>query len=143
MRSRVHIKMLSGDYPCSYYLASDRNQDPSCVLCKHLPHHGPVPAEDMVHLLTQCRATSETRIRVIAELLNILAVYCPGNTILLNPNHTQLTQLILDPTSLNLPTTIRVSQDHPALPSVLEASRTVCYAIHKDRTRQLKALSKT
>ena len=61
MRSRVHIKMLSGDYPCSYYLASDRNQDPSCVLCKHLPYHGPVPAEDMVHLLTQCRATSETR----------------------------------------------------------------------------------
>ena len=140
MRSRVHFKMLCGDYPCLYYLAKDRNQDPSCLLCRQQQTQAPVPIEDMVHLLTRCRATAETRTRVMADLLNTLSVYFPDNQILTNPNHEHLTQLILDPTSLNLPLTIRISPDHPALQCVLAVSRTVCFAIHKDRTRQLKVL---
>ena len=132
--------MLCGDYPCTYILAKDRNQDPSCPLCRHHQSLVPVPTEDMIHLLTRCRATAETRARVMADLLNTLAVYLPDNQILNYPNNEHLTQFIRDPTSLNLPLTIRISPDHPALPCVLAVARTVCFAIHKDRTRQLKLL---
>ena len=141
-RSRVHIKMLAGDYPCSTYLGTDRNQDASCQLCQSLLPEHPSPAEDMVHLLARCRATADTRTRIIPDLLNIISEHFPGNAILEHPNHTHLTQLILDPTSLNLPMSIRMSPYHPALPSVLAVCRNLCFAIHQDRTRQLSQLKK-
>ena len=140
VRSRIHVKMLSGDYPCNAYLGSDRNQDSQCRLCQSVSPHHPAPTEDMVHLLTRCRATTETRTRILPELLNTISMHCPNNDILVHPNNTHLTQLILDPTSLNLPMTIRISPGHPALPQVLTVCRNLCFAIHKDRTRQLKLL---
>ena len=139
-RSRIHIKMLCGDYPCYAYLGSDRNQDAQCRLCQLVSPHQPAPTEDMVHLLTRCRATSDTRTRILPELLNIISTYFPNNDILVHPNNTNLTQLILDPSSLNLPMTIRISPSHPALLQVLTVCRNLCFAIHKDRTRQLKYL---
>ena len=142
MRARVHIKMLAGDYPCSAYQGNDRTQDASCKLCQSLSPQHPSPAEDMVHLLVRCRATSDTRTRIIPELLNTISQLQPSNAILVYPSHTHLTQLILDPTSLNLPMSIRISSDHPALPSVLAVCRTLCFALHKDRTRQLALLKK-
>ena len=140
MRSRIHIKMLSGDYPCYYYIGSDRNQDTTCRLCKSLAPHHLAPPEDMIHLITRCRATADIRTKITPELLNIIAQHFPNNTILDYPNHTHLTQLILDPTSLNLPMTMRISPEHPALPQVLTLCRHICFAIHKDRTRRLKIL---
>ena len=83
----------------------------------------------MVHLLTLCRATAETRTRVMANLLNTLSVYFPDNQILTYPNHEHLTQLNLDPTSLNLPLTIRISPDHPALQCVLAVYLSVSSSI--------------
>ena len=127
-RSRVHVKMLAGDYPCYSYLASDRGQDESCRLCK----------EDMVHLLTLCRGTADTRARLTPVLLNTISQRFPTNGILDKPNHSQLTQLILDPTSLNLPMTIRIPPNHPELSQVLSMCHILCSAIHKHRTNQLK-----
>ena len=140
VRSRIHVKMLSGDYPCNSYMGSDRNEDAFCRLCQSLAPHLPAPCEDMVHLLTRCRGTADTRTRITPDLLNLIAHYLPGNDILVHPNQTHLTQLILDPTLLNLPMTIRISPDHPALPEILAVCRNLCYAVHKDRTRQLKQL---
>ena len=140
VRSRVHIKMLAGDYPCYYNMGSDRNEDSFCRLCKAIKPDQPSPTEDMVHLLTRCTATQETRTRILPDLLNTICQFSPTNYILQFPNHAKLTQLILDPTSLNLPTTIRIAPEHPALPSVLNICRNLCYALHKDRTRQLKIL---
>ena len=140
VRARVHTKMLAGDYPCYYNMGSDRNQDSYCRLCKLISPDQPSPTEDMVHLLTRCRGTQDTRTRIVPELLNTINHLFPTNNILLYPNHTQLTQLILDPTSLNLPSTIRIGPDHPALSPVLNICRNLCYALHKDRTRQLKTI---
>ena len=140
MRARVHIRMLSGDFPCYLHIATDRNQDPACRLCQHLFPEEPAPAEDMIHLLMRCRATADTRTRLIPELMNIVALESPNNDILSKPNHTHLTQLVLDPTSLNLPPSIRLSYDHPGLSKLLPMCRTLCYAIHKDRLRQLNQL---
>ena len=138
MRARVHVKMLAGDYPCYSYIGSDRQQDSYCRLCQNIFPQQPAPVEDMVHLLTLCRATADTRTRFVPDLLNLISQYFPRNEILEYPNHTHLTQLILDPTSLNLPMTIRISPDHPALCQVLAMCRNLCFAIHNDRTRQLK-----
>ena len=140
MRARVHIRMLSGDFPCYLHIATDRNQDPACRLCQHLFPEEPVPAEDMIHLLMRCRATADTRTRLIPELMNIVALESPNNDILSKPNHTHLTQLVLDPTLLNLPPGIRLSYDHPGLSKLFPMCRTLCYAIHKDRLRQLNQL---
>ena len=140
IRSRVHIKMLSGDYPCFSHIGSDRNKDAHCQLCLSMSPHRPAPTEDMTHLLTRCRGTADTRTRILPDLLNTINLYFPTNSILEHPNLTNLTQLILDPTSLNLPMSIRINPDHPALAQVLAVCHNLCFAIHKDRTRQLKNL---
>ena len=134
LQSRVHIKMLAGDYPCQQYLSFDRSQDPTCLICRTSK------TEDMVHLLSMCRATGETRARIIPELLNTLSVYFPTNELLVSLSHAQLTQFILDPTSLNLPQDTRISPNHPALHLVLTICRKYCFAVHKDRARQLKLI---
>ena len=138
MRARVHVKMLAGDYPCYFYLGSDRDQDGYCRLCHSMYPQQPAPVEDMVHLLMRCRATADTRTKLTPELLNLISQHFPRNAILEYPNHTHFAQLILDPTSLNLPMTIRISPDHPALCLVLAMCRNLCFAIHNDRTRKLK-----
>ena len=139
-RSRVHTKMLAGDYPCYAYIGADRETDSACRLCLALKPDQPAPVEDMSHLLTRCSATADTRTRFTPNLLNAIALSFPKNTILNLPNQTQLTQLILDPTSLNLPLTIRISPEHPALTTILAMCRALCHAVHQDRTRQLKSL---
>ena len=140
IESRIHIKMLLGDYPYFSYLGSHREQDASCRLCHFLFPEYPPPDEDMVHLITRCRATLETRSRIIPELLNTIKQHFPTNSILILQNHSHLTQLILDPTSLNLPMNMRISPDHPALTQVLAVCRNICFSIHKDRTKQLRML---
>ena len=114
LHSRVHIKMIAGDYPCCAHLGSDRNKDSACPLCQYLHPVYPAPVEDIVHLVTRCKATSETRSQYVPNLLNTIAKYCPSNPILIQQNHVQLTQLILDPTSLNLPLAMRICHEHPA-----------------------------
>ena len=140
MRSRIHLKMLAGDYPCSAYIGSDRGQDTSCKLCSVLHPQYPPPCEDMVHVLTECRVLADTRSRYIPDLLNIVAQHLPHSTLPGNTNNTELTQFILDPSSLNLPSVTRISPDHPALHLVLTTCHTLCHAIHKHRTKQLTQL---
>ena len=135
MHSRVHIRMLAGDYPCQQYVSNDRSQDPSCPLCLSMFPGRHAQNESMVHQLTMCRVIAETRARVIPVLLNMLVQHFPNNGILLNHNNAHL--LILDPTLLNLPSSIRINPGHPGLTQVLTQCRRICFAVHKDRTRQL------
>ena len=94
--SRVHIKMLSGDYPCYSYLAYDKNQPAHCRICLSVHLH------NMTHLLAICRVTSDVRSPHISNLLNTVSQYFPGNELLVHLNHKHLVQLILNPTSLSL-----------------------------------------
>ena len=91
MHSRVHTKMLAGDYPCNKYICRDPQQDPSCQLCLSAFPGKPAQTEDMVHVLTRCRVTADTRARIIPDLLNTLSLHAPSNGLLLQPNHTNLT----------------------------------------------------
>ena len=92
---RPHVKMLGGDYLSYATLAHDRGLEPHCRLCRELSHH-PTPAEDLVHILTRCKATAETRCRVLPDLLNTVAKSLPDNKLLCSPTHEVLTQFILD-----------------------------------------------
>ena len=143
MHSRVHSKMLAGDYPCNLYISRDPQQDPSCLLCLSEFPEKPAQTEDMVHLIARCRVTADIRARILPNLFNTLSAHLPSNGLLQHPNQMNITQFILDPTSLNLPHDIRISPTHPALRPVLSICRTLCFAIHKDRSRRLKIIKQT
>ena len=138
---RPHLRMLAGDYPCYSYLAHDRGVPPHCRLCTRLaqPQHQP-PEEDLSHILTRSRATAETRQRLLPDLLNLVATYDPDHGLLYEPTDNTLTQFILDSTSLNLPSNCRISARHPLYTHIARHCSDITYAIHKDRTRQLKTM---
>ena len=137
---RPHVKMLAGDYQCFANLASDQGIEPHCRMCELLSSH-PSPVEDLEHILTRCRATADTRNRIIPELLNTLAGCYPGNGLLTKITHATLTQFILDCSSLNLQTHIRVPPNHPGFKSIAKLCSNFINGIHRDRTRQLKAMN--
>ena len=139
VRSRVHVKMLAGDYLCYDNLARDRGTDTQCRLCQsHRSRSAPV--EDLVHLLTRCWGTAEPRNRILPDLFNAIAQFFPTNKLLEIHSHKELTQFILDPTSVNLPGDIRLASNHPSLGEVLRLSSNLCFGIHKERIRKLKKL---
>ena len=135
--ARPHIKMLAGDYPCFSYLGHDRGTDPHCRLCSCMSFQQPAE-EDLMHILTRCRATAETRSRILPDLLNLLAQYHPNHGLLLQHAHSTLTQFILDCTSLNLPSSHRISPKHPLYRDIARKCSDIVYAIHTDRAQQLK-----
>ena len=78
LQSRVHVRMLSGDYPCSAYIGNDQQMNRYCKLCQSLHPYNPAPVEDMVHLIARCRATADTRNRVLPALLNLVSKHFPN-----------------------------------------------------------------
>ena len=126
---RPHIKMLAGDYLCYSFLAHDRGLDPQCRLCQGLLGL-PAPAEDYEHLLTMCKATANSRVARIPTLLNMVAHHNATNAILKEPSSTILTQFLLDCSSLNLPTDVRID---PALPGFSDIAKQ-CYSQRQSAT---------
>ena len=83
---RPHIKMLLGDYLCYSQLAHDRGIPSYCRLCQSA-HPQPAPAEDTMHMLTRCRATADTRQRIMPDLFNTISTYVPKNQSCPQPSH--------------------------------------------------------
>ena len=52
-----------------------------------------------------------------------------------NLSHPEITQFLIDPSSLNLKK--RVSLQHPCLPKLFQVSRDFCYFIDKSRTKSM------
>ena len=142
--ARPHVKMLAGDYLCYAFLAHDRGGDPHCRLCHTTPNTLPTtnhaPVEDYQHLLTQCRATADTREDKLTTLINTVAYHSNNNSILNNSSPSILTQFLLDCTSLNLPTDVRIPPDYPGYTDIARQCSVTINAIHRDRRRQLQAL---
>ena len=65
--------------------------------------------EDIVHVLTQCKATSDTQAKFFPELFNTVATGLLENSI---PPRI-MTQFLLDYTSLNLDNATRIPPIHP------------------------------
>ena len=118
-------------------LALQRNSDPHCRLC-------PAPVESTQHILTECRATADIRQRLLPELLNLLADVQPNNGFLREPIQNRvLTQFLLDPTSLNLSNTYRISLQHPRLREFFRLARDWCFTVNNNRVQQLKNRKKS
>ena len=132
-KMRIHLKFLTGDLLSFEKLARDRGGNPSCRLC-------PAPVENTEHILTECKATSEIRERLYPELVNLVAQFSTSCSLLdrsLTPNSI-LTQFILDPASMNLRNSHRISYQHPRLSDLYGMSRDWCFAIYQCRMRLLK-----
>ena len=120
MMLRHHIKIFAGDFLTAERLAADNGSDHKCKL-----RHAQV--EDLDHVLTQCRASTDIRERILPELINTVLQAQPGCSILLSPVQAQhLTQFILDCTSLNLPSSCRVVVHNPAAGRVFHVPRNWC-----------------
>ena len=144
--ARPHVKMLAGDYLCFAFLGHDRGVDPKCRLrmCNTTPNtvppNHPGSVEDYQHILTGCRGTADTRADRLATLFNTVAYHSSNNGILDNPSPTLLTQFMLDCTSLNLPTDIRITPNHPGITDIARQCSVTINAVHRDRKRQLDSL---
>ena len=131
--------MLAGDYLCFATLAKERGTDAECRLCR-TSVDSRAPTENIIHILTLCRGTADTRQRLFADLLNTVLWYFPDNQILQQQDHQTLTQFILDCSSPNLSNLTRINPCHPDIKHIVRSSREFCFAIHKERVRQLKTL---
>ena len=135
-----HIKMLAGDYLCYATLAHDNRSEPYCRLCSNFISLSALtkpPIEDIVHVLTGCKGTRDTRERIMPDLLNTVSDHFPRNRILENPSHEVV---IIDCSSLNLDNDMRINHCHPDFTLITKQCSSFIYAIHSDRLRQLKRL---
>ena len=130
---RLHLKFLTSDYPPYYPLARDQGTNDSyCRLCTS-------SCEDTKHILTECRATSDHREKLLPELLNTVASIDPNSKILdlLTMTNQVLTHFMLDCGSPNLPNSYRLSYSHP---HIHRLSRDWCFTMNNARTNLLKTL---
>ena len=132
-KSRIHLKMLAGDY-FTYEVKSDQSGgSPHCRSCSDPSK----PVENLQHIVSTCSAYSDIRERISVEYKEIC------NTLKSNISFEEIysdselfCQFVLDPASFNL--TKRVHMNDPALLSLFRLSRDYCYAVNSARIKILK-----
>ena len=132
-KSRIHMKMLAGDYFTYEIKANQSGGSPHCRCCPF-----PSPNENISHILTVCLAYSDIRNRMIPEFEKLcneaktnlyFQEICNQNV--------ALCQFILDPASFNLRN--RVHMNDPILGQLFRLSRDYCYAINSARMKILRS----
>lgn len=133
--SRPHLKLLSGNY-LTYKVKSDQSGgSPDCRICISGIE------ESVSHVVSWCGGMTDDRTRIFTEfrrLCNSTKNRIDFDEISRCENN--LTQFILDPTSLNLP--VRVHMSDPLVPQFFKLSREFCYIIDKTRIGLLKNMEK-
>ena len=133
LKLKAHLKFLTGDILTYQNLSGDRGIDPHCRLCG-------TQLESIQHIITECRSYSDIRERLYPELVNLVATIDPTSGLLTSiASNRVITQYILDPASLNLSNTYRVSIQHPRLHELYRLSRDWCHSIYNRRVQLLKA----
>ena len=121
--------MLSGNYLTFEQKSQQSGGSPLCRLCKN-----DTDPETLEHLIAKCEELSDIKSRITNSMTSI----CQEAGVNINLSllsSSQLTQFILDPSSMNLKH--RVDIRHPILPSLFQLSRDYCFAIDKRRTASL------
>ena len=131
----LHLKFLIFDILTNERKSIDQPSiSPACDLCD-------APLDSIDHVLSSFGATSDVRNRLFPELMNVVKQVQPMSQILqCHPPAPILTQFILDCSSLNLPSSIRIQNTHPDICFIVKACGDLCHAVHKERLRLLKAL---
>ena len=124
-KSRIHIKMLVGDYLTYETKANQSGGSPYCRCCSTTDSN----IEDLKHILTECDSYLGIRERMMPEFshvcktskskVNFDEIYMENKT---------LCQFILDPSSFNLEK--RVHMSDPALDHLFRICRDYWYAIN-------------
>ena len=140
---RPVVKLLLSDYYTYSVKDSQSGGGAHCRLCTTSTDQCSPPTEDIEHVLTQCVGTAEIRQEKLEELLAVTATAKSGvNCDILRTNSSTLTQFILDCTSNNLDNNVRVSVNDPVMIEIFIHARHMVNAIHCDRTRKLKNMTK-
>ena len=128
---RTHIKLLTGDFLTAERAAiNNQNANPQCN----------TQVETISHILVQCRALSDVRDRLFPELMNTVCRVQPSSSILCNPSPIDLTQFILDCTSINLDSTTRVPAHNPDIKLIFRISCDWCYVLTNERQHLIQKL---
>ena len=135
---RAHLKMLTDDLYTYEKKAKYQGGSSQCRLCT-VSDQTTQNTEDLVHILTICNTYTETRLRILLQM-EILCMRAQNNINFKNilANRKQLTQFILDCTSLNLES--RISEYDDVCPLIFNLSRDLCFNIMKKRNKEIKLL---
>ena len=137
-KSRSHIKMLTQDLYTYEQKSRYQGGSPHCRLCIDSSQQVQY-CENITHILTQCSKYSEVRNRILFQMEIIcLRAQSDINFKLIISDKQQLSQFILDCTSLNLPN--RISEKDEICPSIFRLSRDLCHSILKTRTDLIRKL---
>ena len=133
MLSRPHLKFLSGNY-LTYKVKSDQSGgSPGCTICLSGSD------ETASHVIATWMAVEREMILLkIKQQYFFLKHQLNFEDIIKTED--QMCQFILDPTSLNLP--MRVNISDPSVPDFFKLSREFCYIIDKNRRGLLKQIEK-
>ena len=102
-----------------------------------------LPIEDIEHVLTQCVGTSDTRRAKLPVLLSLAATAKSNiNLEKISNNTSILTQFLLDCTSFNLSNDTRISVCDPTADDIYREARHLINAIHCERIRRIKSMTK-
>ena len=134
--SRCHIKMLCGDYLTYEKKSNQSGGSPHCRVCGDK-----TKIEKCSHILTSCSAYEELRNRKVQELENLSSnVNKTFDFQEIRSNDIDLTQFLLDPTSINLKQ--RINPSDPLLSKFFSISRSYCNLVNTRRINILKTEQK-
>ena len=128
-KMRAHIKMLCSDLYTYQMKADYQGGSPRCRLGQQ-PSENNENVENLEHILTECNAYSEVRVRILKSMENLCKESKSGfnlEDIMGNTSH--LTQFILDCSSMNLPSRINISDE--ICGEIFNLSRDLCFHIKK------------
>ena len=130
-RGRTKIRMLTGTYLLQYNRAkfNQSEPDPTCLLCKGAP-------EDLHHFISICPRLETKRVKLLQPILQLLGGVSSTPVSLLFTAQ-RLTGLILDCSHENMEDLALSKTDRDEIERL---SRTLCYALHAERSRILNAV---
>ena len=135
-KSRIHLKMLAGDYLTYEVKSKQSGGSPHCRCCPSNPSI-PSPSETISHIIASCVTYSDIRNRIVQEYRNICSLSKSGIQFEnIYSNSEQFCQFVLDPASFNL--SQRVHINDPILNDLFKLSRDLCFGINSIRQRILK-----
>ena len=125
--SRAHLKFLSGNYITYAVKAEQSGGSPKCRICNTGNN------ETLSHVILSCPSLEAERKPIITEYEQLCGMTKNNiNFQLITEDPKHLCQFILDPSSMNLP--VRVSISDPILSEMFKLSRDLCYKLDKTRT---------
>ena len=128
--SRAHLKFLSGNYLTYEIKSAQSGGSPRCRICNS-------ESESVSHVISSCPGLATERKKILQEIRTLCKLSKTNiNFDEIVKSEDELCQFILDPTSLNLPE--RVSLSDPVMNDFYRLSRDYCFKIDKTRIRLLK-----